>query len=280
MLSRFLKKKPSLVRQEPSLGERRGMPHAGPMVFLALREPISLDRQRLFTTLCSRYKKADGTEPLVSIAGPLVTVAGVTVTILSVDAPLPDGWQELAKPGRNLFFPNAQEICATHRAHLTLGVMSEETDLKRRTRVLTAVAGTIAFLYPDQVLAGIWESKVLNSGKFWADSSADSFSPYPRFPVSLWISLHPFSDEQTGGIGALSQGLARFVGRELELLGHGLDVRVVLQRADGLVTYLVENGPVLKDESTFGISEKERISVAFRTSTRFGGLPVIAATLE
>lgn len=280
MLSRFLKKLSSPVRQAPSPSERPTMPPSRPMVSLALKEPIALDRQRLFTILSSRYKKTDGTEPLVSIAGPLVTVAGVTVAILNVDAPLPDDWQDLAKPGRNLFFPNAQEVCATHRAHLTLGVMGEETDLKRRARVLTAVAGTIAFLYPDQVLAGIWESKVLNSGKFWADSSADAFSPYPKFPVSLWVSLHPFSDEQTGGVGVLSQGLAQFVGRELELLGHGLDVRVVLQRADGLVTYLVEKGPVLKDGSTFGISEKERIAVAFRASTRFGGLPVIAATLE
>jgi hypothetical protein len=50
-------------------------------------------------------------------------------------------------------------------------------------------------------------------------------------------------------------------------------------RAHGAVTYLVQNGPALKDGSTFGVSETERIAVRLRKSERFKGLAVIAGSL-
>ncbi|MFT8560741.1 MAG: hypothetical protein ABF719_12995, partial [Acetobacter sp.] len=45
------------------------------------------------------------------------------------------------------------------------------------------------------------------------------------------------------------------------------------------VRHLLQNGPVLKEGSTFGVSESDRIEVHLQNSTRFDNLPVIAATL-
>jgi hypothetical protein len=157
--------------------------------------------------------------------------------------------------------------------------MGEQSDFLRGVRVLTAIAGTIAVLYPDQVLAGFWGANILNAGKIWADLSVASFAIYPNLPISLWVTQLPFSDEKSGGLGVLTQGLSRFIGRELELTAPGRDLKRLLDRAFGLTTYLVQIGPILKDGSTFGISETERFAVSLQISARFAGLPVIAATL-
>ena len=280
MFSRFgLKREPLRKREEPTMGENRASKPSLPTVMLVLKQPFSIDKERFFNALCSRYKKADGTEPLVTVMDDLVTFAGVVVAILSRSQPLPDDWQELAAPGRNLHWPTALDVCAHHRAHLIFSVMGEQSDGLRGIRVLTAIAGAFAALYPDQVLAGLWGSKVLNSREAWVKVSATSFAAYPNLPISLWVSQHPFSDETTGGLGVLTQGLARFVGRELEFVAPGSDLKLLLDRAFGMTAYLVQHGPVLKDGSTFGISETERVAVTLRVSSRFSGLPVIAATL-
>jgi hypothetical protein len=83
-----------------------------------------------------------------------------------------------------------------------------------------------------------------------------------------------------GGVGVVTQGLAPFVDRELEFTAPAPQLRALLDRAFGLSTYLIQNGPVLKDGSSFGVSETERISVRFVESKAFPGLPVIAGSLE
>ncbi|WP_245524151.1 DUF4261 domain-containing protein [Methylobacterium nonmethylotrophicum] len=64
----------------------------------------------------------------------------------------------------------------------------------------------------------------------------------------------------------------------MELIGAPHDPRRRLERAQGLAAYLSEKGPVLKDGSTFGISETERMPVRLLTSQRFPGLPVISGS--
>lgn len=282
MFSRFGKKKePAPIRKEPSFDEGRKTTPSLPPLVLFLKQSLFIDNERLFKTLCHRYTKDDGTEPLVSVKDATVSFAGIIVERLAVPQPFPDssGWRELAAPGRNPHWPNALEICAPHRAYMVFSVEGEHPDLSRPARVLTAVAGAIAALYPDQVLAGLWGAKVLNSREAWEKLSLLSFANYPYWPVGLWVSQHPFNDEVTGGLGVLTQGLARFVGRELELVGPGPDLKALLDRASGLSVYLVQNGAVLKDGSTFGISETERIAVTLKISDRFPGLPVIAASM-
>ncbi len=52
------------------------------------------------------------------------------------------------------------------------------------------------------------------------------------------------------------------------------------QRAQGLVAYLIQNGMVMKDGDTFGISATQHIAIRLRESERFNRMPVIAATLR
>lgn len=281
MFSRFLSgKKPPPKRQEPKIGEGRRENPARPIVMLMLKQPLSLDGERLSSVLRSRYKKPDGTEPLVTVTGGnLVSFAGVIVAIMTIDQPIPGDFQGLGAPGRTPHWPQTAEVCASHRGHVILSLMGQPPDFLNGVRALTAVAGAVAALYPDLVVGGFFKGRVVNSGEVWAQQSAASFAPYPNLPVSLWVSQLPFKDEKTGGLGVVTTGLTLFVGRELELTASGRDLRTLLDRAFGLTTYLVQNGPVLKDGSTFGVSDTERIAVCLRISSRFEGLPVIEAAL-
>jgi hypothetical protein len=74
--------------------------------------------------------------------------------------------------------------------------------------------------------------------------------------------------------------LSRFVERELELLCTNSDLRFFFDRAEGLAKYLIQNGAVITDGSTFGVSEAERFTVCLCESSRFRGLAVISGTLS
>jgi hypothetical protein len=124
----------------------------------------------------------------------------------------------------------------------------------------------------------LWDLSVAHSRDLFSELSRWAFSPYPDFPSALWVSIHPF---RTDGdqIGAITQGLTKFVGREIELLGSPSQFKTIVSTARQFSTYLIQGDVPMKDGDTFGESESERILVQFRNSERFGGLPIIAATL-
>jgi hypothetical protein len=256
---------------------------SAPTTMMLLDRPVAIDKARLIETLRTLYPAdcgdavapGDGDQPARTA---LLGVGGQMVALLSVDASLPEGWRQIAE--RSIHWPDAVKVASTHQAHLIISVMGRDQDPLARARLITAVAGAFVAAYPERVLAGLWGTKVINSAETWARRSPDAFKPYPHLPTSLWVSQHPFRDKETGGAGILTQGLSRFVGRELELTAPASDLKLLLDRAFGLTTYLIQNGPVLKDGSTFGISETEQIAVRLVESARFGGLPVISGFLS
>jgi hypothetical protein len=73
--------------------------------------------------------------------------------------------------------------------------------------------------------------------------SRSAFAPYPDDPFLLWIDIHPFRYDSA--IGAVTTGMASFVGREIELEGGGLDLSSVLNKVAGLSVFLIERGSVI-----------------------------------
>jgi hypothetical protein len=74
-------------------------------------------------------------------------------------------------------------------------------------------------------------------------------------------------------------GLNRFAGRELELEAPASQLERLLIMTQRLVVYLMQHGANVHDGDTFGESANERITLHFRDSLRFNGLPIIAAEL-
>jgi hypothetical protein len=180
---------------------------------------------------------------------------------------------------RTRHWPEATAVCQRHNAHVTISLIGPHTDSLKDIQIVTAVAGAVAVSHSEAVLAGIWDTTVLNSAQTWVRLAADAFKAYPGLPIDLWVSMHPFADKNSRIVGVVTQGLIRFVNRELELVGAEQTLRLVLEQTHSLATYLIQNGPVLEDGSTFGFSETDRVRVKLCVSNRFPRLHVISMSM-
>jgi Domain of unknown function (DUF4261) len=193
------------------------------------------------------------------------------VAILSIGAPLPYDANVINRVKR--VWGDAPEAFQSHRAHLSVSLLGKDRSLEA-ARILTAVVGAI--LETVQGAMGVlWNTSIAQPASVWKEASTRSFDPYPDFPMSLWFNINPFQYE--AGVGALTFGLAPFIGCEVEFEGGDLDLAVVVNRVAGLSAYLLEKGDAVKDGDTVGVSDAERIKVHRVNSRRFGGMPVLTA---
>ncbi|MDH2312135.1 DUF4261 domain-containing protein [Methylobacterium brachiatum] len=256
----------------------------GPLAYILLKRPISPDLAQLVTVLRQRYPDLDvevvgtGSSPTGADArpSPLLKCSGRLVAVMSIEAPLPIDEHLIARA--SILWPGAGAAFRESTAHLIVTIMGQQEHLLPAARMTTAIVDGLLSLAPDS-LGVVWDAEVAQPPQFWAEMGKDAFAPYPRFPVPLWVGIHPFRDARTGGVGIVTQGLRKFVDRELELISAAGDLKLLMARTEMLAAYLIERGPVLTDGSTFGISEAERIPVRLCPSERFAGLPVISGSI-
>jgi hypothetical protein len=251
-----------------------------PIAFVLLDAPTKLNAAAIAETLSARYPNQPCVMPPgdPSGAAPMVlTLANTVVAIMRIDAPLPDGWQTAAARAA-IYWPEAEAVFRRHRAHCVVSVMGDAKYHLQVERVTTAVAGALVATHP-LCTAMLWASTVANSSQYVADVSRLAFTDYPGFPSALWVSMNPFRDPASSRVIVLTTGLSRFIGREVELQGPASPLELVLTTTQGLVAHLIQYGANFHDGDTFAVSASERISLHFRDSLRFNGLPVIAAEL-
>ena len=151
--------------------------------------------------------------------------------------------------------------------------MGEDNNALAKVRIATALVGGLIAAIPGCI--GVVWGKVAHPADRWLEMSQRAFAPFPDFPFTLWVGIHPFRSDS--GVGVVTSGLATFVGREAEVEGRAADLPILINRVAGLAAYLIERGSVISDGDTIGISEAERITVRHMTSRRFLGLPVLFA---
>jgi hypothetical protein len=249
-----------------------------PGAFIAFDTPVRLRSSRIAHEFRERYpgvpgpQVADGANDI-----PLMKFAGVELALIQLDVPVPANWQPIAK-GASAHWPEAEAVFGRHRAHVMVATMGADgTNRLHVAQAVSSAIGAILETHPES--SGVlWDQSVIHSRDLFGELSRWAFSPYPDFPTALWVSIHPF---RTDGdrIGAITRGLSKFVGREIELLGSPSQFKAIVSTARRFSTYLVQGDKPVKDGDTFGENESERILVQFGNSDRFGGLPIIAATL-
>ncbi len=248
-----------------------------PMAIILLDGPAKIDTSDVVSALRARYPD----KPFALFGGipskvPFVQCGREMVALLSIDAPAPEGWQQLAGRAR-VHWPDAAIICQRHRAHIIVSAMRPHGNRVEIARIITAVTGAVAASIPGST-AVVWDSQVVYPARSYIESGPNAFAPYPCYPCSLWMGFHPF--QENGLVGLLTHGLRAFVGREIEVPPSRAGTRYIVERAVGLATYLVERGDVVRDGDTVGISQSERIKVCHSMSARFSGLPVLIAPVE
>jgi hypothetical protein len=208
-----------------------------------------------------------------SVKSPFFLCAGEIVVVMSLAAEAPRDDGLLARSAAT--WPEVVEIFSRHRAHLIVSVMGENKNPLASARVLTAAVGALIASLPG-CLGVLWGGRVAHPAERWREMSRAAFAPYPNFPFTLWVGIHPFRED--GAVGAVTLGLSAFVGREVEFEGEGLDLSRVINNVAGLAVYMIERGGAIPDGDTFGASKTERLKLHHATSRRFSGLPVLFAT--
>jgi hypothetical protein len=248
------------------------------LALVLLESPATPDMAALTQAIRERHPELPmevdgGGEGDVRRGSPLIRCGNELVAVMSMPAPIPEDtglWSRAST-----IWPQAKAIAARHRGHLIVSVLGQNQRPLPTARLTTAVIGALIATMP-QCCAVVWNGKVARSADLWLDLSVRSFAQYPDYPSSLWFDILPFRSE--AGIGAVTMGLSAFADREIEFETHKLTLPTLIDKVDGLAVYLVEKGPVVKDGDTFGRDSRERFTVRYEDSDRFGGLPVLFCT--
>lgn len=243
-----------------------------PIAYVLLEQPSWPDAEAFAGALSARYPDVPFQKPTADKSPPFVfPFAGDVAVVMAIDQPIPAApeiWDRAT-----FTWPKAREAASRHRAHLIVSTMGEVSF--NTVRTVTALAGAALDCTPAAT-AVVWGSILARSAAYWKEQSRAAFAAYPDYPNLLWVDILPVRIGD--GTGAITVGLERFIEREIEFHAGRLSQSEVISKIDGLATYLIENGLVIKDGDTVGQSRDERILVRHRYSELYRGLPVLRVT--
>ena len=148
-----------------------------------------------------------------------------------------------------------------HTAHM-LTVATGDDEPKALAWCLTK--GIEALLSTVEAIGVYWRAGglVLPKEMFIGMSSESSLE---YLPLLLWIDFRCLQEKQDV-FSLVTTGMQSLGLMELEVQNSRLTPSQLVDKAYDLAHYLLDNGPVLKDGDTFGISADERIRVRHANS--------------
>jgi len=182
--------------------------------------------------------------------------------------PEPIPWSDLEGPcATSVLWPDAAKILKPHKAHLLVTVMFEgdQTPVEK-SKLLTQV--TAAILHTCDAALGV----------YWCNATL--VIPPPLFrefavkilplgpPIHIWVDFRVGRNEQ-GKTSGFTTGLRALGHMELETENSPEPPGELRSRFEGLIAYLLENGPVIRDGDTLGEDANERIK-AIHAPSSFG----------
>src|SRR5215510_993672 len=249
-----------------------------PVTFVLLDRFVEPDMRVVAAALRSRHP--DMSVEVLDAPGksgqrPMLICDGRMVVVISMPAPIP---RDDAVVNRALMtWPAAHATFDNHRAHLVVAPLGDSESTLSIARTITAVIGGLIATVPACV-GVLWNGQVAHPAERWLEMSRAAFAPYPNYPFTAWVGIHPFRYDS--GIGAVTSGLSWFIGREIEFEGGAVDLSNVVNKVAGLAVYLIERGTAIGDGDTCGGGETERMKVHHIISRRFSGLPVLFVTAQ
>lgn len=241
------------------MASERGGPSGGSssaMAMVLLEAAVDLRGETLSHVWRETWPAAP---PLTGVAGSdgpagalTFELAGLTGGIGMMPGTIPGG--ELDGPAATAWlWPDAPSDIGRVQAHAVVFVAGPGPAIEIH-RALTRVVGAV--LRATGGLGVYWgaATRVMRADIFL--ELAQDHEP-DGVPVILWVDFRPFLD---GGRPSLfTTGLAAFGLLEIEVASSSLPPDDLWQMASNIATYLIENGPVIKDGDTVGGDEHQRI---------------------
>ena len=177
-----------------------------------------------------------------------------------IDAPI--SWQDIEGPCNTAWYwPDAKKSMSSHKFHLIVTLSNGSGSTISRYILLTKIISSIA---KNTQTAGIyWGSATLVF-------SSDMFSTFSEdidienLPLMLWIDFRIQQREK--GFILFTTGMKTFGHKEIEVKKPYKDKKELYDIVYNLAYYLLENGPVIKDGDTFGLSESQKIKIKYESS--------------
>ncbi len=150
------------------------------------------------------------------------------------------------------------ESVKQHRSHLLVTTTGGAADPVRRRLVLTAVTA-LAARQPG-VMAVYWPEATLVLFPPVFVNMAEKINSPEAPPLYLWVDLRAFRNED-GTTGLFTTGLSPLGHMEIEIPRIDMEPGDLREWLLNIMYYLLENGPVLKDGETIGMSAEQHIRI-------------------
>jgi hypothetical protein len=145
-----------------------------------------------------------------------------------------------------------------HRSFLQITMIGGAEDPVRRRLTLTAVTA-LAAKQPG-VMAVYWGDASLVIFPPLFVGMAEEINTPQSPPLYLWVDLRASRNED-GTTSLFTTGLAALGHMEIEIPRIEMEIGELREWLRDIVCYLLENGPVLRDGQTIGISGEEQIRI-------------------
>lgn len=200
----------------------------------------------------SKAQKTDGT--LAFRVGDADVVLGV------MPAPIP--WSDLEGPcATSWLWRDAADALRKHRTHVIVTVRKDGEPVERLKLLTQVTAALVATC--DAALGVYWrDARLVVSPELFRDFAVKMLPD--SLPLYVWIDFRIGTHE--GNTAGFTTGMAALGHRELETLDAPESPAALRDRLVGLVHYLIENGPVIRDGETVGEDVDERIRVVYSPS--------------
>lgn len=188
-------------------------------------------------------------------------VGEASVVLGLMPAPVP--WSDLEGPcATSVLWPQAAAAVRSHTRHLIVTVTAETGPLER-SALLTKVCAAIIKACSD-VIGVYWsQAALLVPPRIFRDFAVEILPGAP--PLAIWVDFRVGRNPQ-GKTSGFTQGLAALGLMEFETENSPEPPGELRQRFEGLIFYLIEHGPVIRDGDTIGESAAERIKVTYSPS--------------
>ena len=185
------------------------------------------------------------------------------VILTLISAPIP--WSDLEGPcATSWLWKNAAEVLKPHRSHLLITVMFEDDRSQiDKSNLLTQV--TAAILQTCDAALGVYwcNATLVVQPKVFREFAVEILPEAP--PIHIWVDFRIGGNAQ-GKMSGFTKGLQELGHLEIETENSAESAGELRERFEGLIYYLLENGPVISDGDTLGEDKHERIKAIYSPS--------------
>lgn len=194
--------------------------------------------------------------------GQLMFDAG-DLSVIAQYVPRPIPWGDLEEPVQTaMLWKNAEEELREHTGHLIVTTFGDAEPLDRMKFLTVVLAGMLGA--SDKALGVYWGgARLIVPSKLFQDMATQMLPD--ALPLFIWIGFRA-GENDDGTTSGFTTGLRDLGHKEFETDNATDSIGDLRERLFNLATYVLENGPVIKDGNTVGADADEKIQVIYSKS--------------